>query len=373
MRARRGGVALAVALSLLVIFGLLSLVLDIGYARLVHTQLQAATDAAALAGSARLDGSAEGIAEARRTAVAVAALNDAHGDTIILDPNPTNGPGGAVVLGVWDGASLTASTDPDVVNAVRVRAMRDGLVPLFSRLLDGANGLGAAAIATAVRGEALGAGEVPYYLPFGIPQCMLDSEEGVESITFVLNPAGVDNTGWALVGGSPNTRTLQDLLLLATVCMQQWYDTGEISAECATAWTGETVGLSDGEMTAALQTIAELIASHGIPWSDDIWGPLPEQDAWSDVPAGAYGNMLAGPFPVFDGGDGYCHGEERWVGDAALTGYVWGAIYDVRWRGPAARKNIWARLDLTSLTPIGDWWGGGSWGITTTGPPRLVE
>ena len=97
---RRGASAIVIAISAGVMFAFVGLVVDFGIARLVQSQLQAATDVAAVAGARRLDGSAAGVAAARATAVDVAAANYALNDPVQVDPNADNDPDGDVVLGV---------------------------------------------------------------------------------------------------------------------------------------------------------------------------------------------------------------------------------------------------------------------------------
>ena len=374
---RRGGAALVVALAMLALLGFVALVVDLGYARLVHGQLQAAADAAALAGTERLNRTTEGLEDARATAVAIGAMNAAHGQPVSLDPNEGNAPLGDVVLGEWaaDTDTFTPSTDPLKVNAVQVLARNDGLAPLFSRVL-GKGDLGVAASSTATVGPWQGAGAVPYYLPFCLPDCLFleNADEALQDMTFVLNPAGEDNTGWCRVGGSPNTAWVRDHLDLAEVCMTEWDETGAVSEECTPAETDTDVGLNNGELTAGLKDLLATLEESGLPWDADAWGALPLQHAGSDVAPAAYGNMLVGPLPVFDGGDVYCDpGGGGWTGSAPMTGFVWGAIYDIRWKGSAANQNIWARIDVENVHPIGEWTGGEDYNVVAPGPPWVVQ
>ncbi|MFN7145052.1 MAG: pilus assembly protein TadG-related protein, partial [Myxococcota bacterium] len=53
---RRGNTATIVALSMTGLIGFAALTIDMGYARLVHQQLENTSEAAARAGAARLDG-----------------------------------------------------------------------------------------------------------------------------------------------------------------------------------------------------------------------------------------------------------------------------------------------------------------------------
>src|SRR5204862_6892768 len=71
----QGSVAMIVALSLLAMMGMAALALDWGRAFHARTQLQAAVDAAALAGVKSLNGKADGVAAARVIMPLYAAQN----------------------------------------------------------------------------------------------------------------------------------------------------------------------------------------------------------------------------------------------------------------------------------------------------------
>ena len=375
--ARRGSVAVVVALVLLVLAGFAALVVDLGYARLVQAQLQAAADAASLGGVEELDLTDDGLTEARSVAVGVAALNSAHGETVVLDPNDGNASEGDVTLGVWDRSAqtFTASMDAAEVNAVQVIARRDDLTPLLSRVAWGRDHLGAAARSIAViRGE-LGAGEVPYYLPFGLPMCLWDENDPDEimDMTFVLSPAGEDNTGWANLGGHPSTSWILDHIAAVLPCMHEWYETGEVDVACVEGSIDNTATLDNGLATSALRGITDAVEA-GVAWDSSVWGVLPEQQECSGVDEELYGHMFAGPIPVFDGGGSYCsEGGGAWTGSAPLDGFVWAAIYDVCDKGSAANKNVYLRVDLSSRFDIGTWYGGGDYGIYSSGPGVVVR
>ena len=374
-RFRKGVSALVVALTTMVLLMFAALVIDLGYARLVQAQLQAAADAAALSGARVLDQKATGLATARSTAITVGGLNQAMGDPVVLADNPTNNPGGDVVLGIWEKSAFTPSLDPKRVNAVLVRSRRDDLFPLFSGPAFGRNELAAAGVAIAVQGMRLGAGSVPYYLPFGLAQCTVQGwpVDTLVDMTFVLSPAGADTTGWAGVGTTPNASWVSDFLSDIMPCMEQWYETGEVDEACAPADTDDTVSLKNGVAASALKAVAEAIGN-GVPWDSETWGSLPAQHAASQVPQSQYGHMLVGPIPVFDGGSSYCQaGGGSWNQAAPLKGFVWGALYDAGAKGAAKNKNVWLRIDPGSFREIGDWYGGTNYGIVYTAPAVVVR
>lgn len=142
-------VMMAILLALLLI--LASLAIDIAYMYFVKNQLQVAADAAALAGAAKLDGSASLIQEpARRAAWQIACKNTAANSKVFLVTNSpsdcdTNSPpdanqlnadtstdrnrdiNGDIVIGFWNGSSFSPTVDPSqgqIANAVKVVARR---------------------------------------------------------------------------------------------------------------------------------------------------------------------------------------------------------------------------------------------------------
>ncbi|MDI1244348.1 MAG: pilus assembly protein TadG-related protein [Rhodoferax sp.] len=72
---QRGAVAIMFGLSLLVLFGFMALVFDLGRTYVVRTELQNAADAAALAGAKQLNQTAAGVDSAAAYAIAMAAQN----------------------------------------------------------------------------------------------------------------------------------------------------------------------------------------------------------------------------------------------------------------------------------------------------------
>ena len=134
-RTRRGGAIAWVVIVLTVLLGFLGLAVDVGYAYFTGQKLQAAADAAALAGAHQIW---EGHGGARDAAIEIAAANQAGGAEVQLAENAANDPDGDIVLGTYDAAtrSFTPSTEVKTTNAVMVRARRtagslNGPLPLF--------------------------------------------------------------------------------------------------------------------------------------------------------------------------------------------------------------------------------------------------
>lgn len=374
-RSRQGVSALVVALSVMVLVSFAAIVIDLGYARLVQAQLQAAADASSLSAVRALNQKSAGLSEARQTAIVVAGLNKSMGEAVVLVDNPGNLPDGDVVLGIWANNLFTPSLDPRKVNAVQVIAHRDDLLPMFAGPAFDRDRLGAAALSVSVQGMRVGSGTVPYYLPFGLAQCTMDRwpTDTLVDMTFVLSPAGVDTTGWSGVGVKPNTSWVAGFLQDILPCMHQWYETGEVETACSSASVGEDVQMNNGVSDSAIKDVATAIGS-GLPWDSDTWGPLPPQHPGSEVPKSGYGNMLMGPIPIFDGGSSYCQGGGgSWNGSAPLVGFVWGAIYDATSKGGAKNKNIWLRIDPGSFREIGEDGGGTNYGLVYTAPAVVVQ
>ena len=112
---RRGGVAILAAVLLVLVLSMVALALDVGYMMNAKTELQAAADAAALAGAGAI---ADGPEKARNSAIRFAKSNG-HGRKQEV----------AIETGEWDSSSQAFRTSSKG-NAVRVTVLREK-VPLF--------------------------------------------------------------------------------------------------------------------------------------------------------------------------------------------------------------------------------------------------
>ncbi len=360
-RSRRGNAVILVALSCVTLIAFAAVTIDLGYARLVHLQLEHTSEAAAHAGSMRLDGTTAGMAAARATALALAAANPAAGEALALDANEGNDPSGDVVLGTWDddADAFTPSDDPALVDTVQVRARIPSLGLFVAPVGLGIDTTPVSAMARAValRG---GAGEVDCYLPLAMASCLVDryTVPGLEDVTLKLSPAGIDNVGWGRANGSPDANWSREQIL-----------------ECqgdAPATIGDPVGLQNGATSSVLSAIAAAIADSSTTWRRDLWGVQPPRARGSGVPASRYGRTLEGPILVFEGGPSYCTGSGgAYNQDEPLVGFVWAAIYDVVPTG--ANKNLRLRLDTSTTFEVGTGSGGPDYGVVADLPPRLVQ
>jgi Flp pilus assembly protein TadG len=370
MSKRRGNTAVLVSLALGVMLGFGALVLNVSYGRHVHQELQNAADAGAHAASLQFDFSSAGVTAAHNMAVLVAGKNTAGGSYVHLDANLSNDPSGDVVTGYMSGTprTFTPSTDATIVNTVKVRAHLDTVHLLFSALgavIGGASDIPVSAEAVVSASQGGGAGAVNCFLPLAIPECLISRYGGVnalQSVTLNLNPAGIDNMGWARPDSSPNASWVSAQI---GNCR---YD-GEVAV-------GDQVYLGNGELTSVLPDIINAITRSTTRYGTTRWGTIPTYDAsWSSVPSASYGRTYEGAIMVFDGGPGYCIGSGgAFNGSAPVMGFMWGAVYDVHNKGSAGSRTLKMRLDpLTNHTDGVTRGGGPNWGVTFDPvPPHML-
>ncbi|MCB9761243.1 MAG: hypothetical protein H6739_15485 [Alphaproteobacteria bacterium] len=362
MKHRRGNYIIAFAVALMFLLGFVALIVDIGYQRATQAQLQGVIDAAALAGAPYLDGTTAGVADARVSAKELASLNTANNASVSLHLNESNAADGEIVIGIWDTTNgvFNASRDETAVNAVQVNKTLT-IDTNISFLTFGVQQLNASASTVAINPDPVGAGAVDCMLPIALADCMLDtySEADLQSLELVFNPAGVDNVGWGRPSDHPNANWIRDQI-----------------SDCessGSAQVGDAVGLNNGMVTNALREIAAAVEDSDTSWDTTTWGAVPNQDGDSIIQSHYFGNTLEGPIILFDGGSDYCSGGGgSWNGSETITGFIWGAIYDVRTSGGASNKNVWVRLDVEGNHPVGTAPGGLDAGVLYQPPPRLV-
>ncbi len=144
-------VLILVALLLAALAMMMALALDVGYVYVMQADLQAATDAAALAGASGLTTSPD---EAYQRAVEYAAKNSVNGAPLVLQP-------GDVQVGTWDSATSqftpTSPSSSEVPYAIQVTghltADRGSAVDLFFAKLLGKNSADVVTSSTAVFGS----------------------------------------------------------------------------------------------------------------------------------------------------------------------------------------------------------------------------
>lgn len=126
-RAERGAVVLVIAVLAVVLLGFIGLAIDTGHVSTAASQLQAAADAAALAGAQQLSWEASSNGSfplTRQAAVSCGGANEAAGMAVVLQANAANAPDGDVVVGTWDATSSSFVPNTSSPNAVKVTARR---------------------------------------------------------------------------------------------------------------------------------------------------------------------------------------------------------------------------------------------------------
>ncbi|MFN7143651.1 MAG: TadE/TadG family type IV pilus assembly protein [Myxococcota bacterium] len=362
-RGRRGNTAIVVAVSCTTFLMFVALTVDLGFARMVRQQLENTSEAAARAGSFKLDGTEEGLDAARQAALDLAAANPAGGRDVLLDRNEDNDADGDIVLGYWDDEdqSFTPSDEPELVDTVQVRARIPDLTLFFAQVA-----YKKASTPVSAQSRALvrtsGAGAVECFIPLALPDCVVDryAVDGLQDITLKLNPAGIDNVGWGRPNASPNADWTRAQI---EHCEQE----GEIHR-------GDPVGLQNGVVQSALDAMAVRVNASTTRWDTAKWGTLPARDANSGVTAANWGKTYEGPILVFDGGSQYCVGSGgTFSGTEPLDAFLWGAVYEVVNKGKAEAKTVRLRVDVRSDYDFGTDDGGPDYGVEHIAPPRLVR
>ncbi|MBT0893230.1 hypothetical protein KI811_05300 [Geobacter hydrogenophilus] len=127
---RRGVATVYIALMLMVLIAFVGMAVDLGYMYVAKGQLQNAADSAALAGAAKLNGSAFTIqTSARRLAVNFAGANVAATGSVVISSDFSNdlSANNDITVGNWNrNLSPKFSTARTPINAVQVRARRTG-------------------------------------------------------------------------------------------------------------------------------------------------------------------------------------------------------------------------------------------------------
>lgn len=378
-KGRRGNaVMFSLLTSMLLGFG--ALAVDVGWMRVVRTELGVAADAAAMGAVGylgRTPGDPAGdISFARAAAIELASLNEAAGAPVVLDPNLSNDPGGDIVWGVYDRETdvFEATLVPERVNAVRLRARAAGIGTIFAAAAFGVTAFSTVAQAGAAKGPPEGAGAVDCTLPIALPSCefsgadpLADTDgDGVADLNEVewrLQPAAGDNVGWA---GFSRGFGASDVK-------------GRVADTCSGGGVavGDPVFLKNGDM-GILPDIAAAIAGSSTSWNRTLWGTQPPRGSSSLIPAKNWGRTLEGPAVLFDAGPEYCDSDPR-TGDwtppsgARVVGFAWVALYDAVDPKGSGSKTIRARVEVMSDREIGSDGGGGpDLGVGAPGPGLLI-
>lgn len=341
--ARRGNIVLIVALCLVVLMGFAALVFDVGYMRLVRTQLQMATAATTNAAVKSLDQTAGGLDAARDAALGLAAYQVAGGHSISIDATD-------VELGYWDEdlETFTADeSDPALVSAARITTSVQ--VPLFLGAVafantDYADGFTLTSTTVVTQGEPSGAKSVGCSLPVAIPLCRVDAD-GDDHIDNASTLQGLIFDAGSCAGTSAGTTYGRQAMLTSNKSV---FGKASFSnaLSCTTSFeVGDRIYVATDASNlsttanAVLPSVVTAISANADAWDSALWGSKPNYMASSiaGTAGTTVGAMYAGPIPVVDtsGTPGYCSttaGVHRYTTADRfyVVGFVWGAIYDVK-------------------------------------------
>lgn len=349
---RRGNILTLVVLSLSSLLGFGALVVDVGYLRICDAQLQMAADAATHAGASQLDGSWTGVQEGRAAAIELALLNEVNGQPLLLDVDD-----GDLDWGYWDWdlGEFVESSEVDEITAAYLELEMDDISPFFAGASFGIDALQVDAKSVSVKPPAEPAGAVECFMPIAVPSCAFtDNAEGDWNyLEFTFNSDGDDNIGWAYIGGSPNAKNVRSQ-------MENCDDSGEVQIT-------SSVELNNGVLTSALRSLANMVEDSDTAWDSSVWGRQPSQNSKSAIASGYYGNTFEGPVIIFEAGD--CD-NVKFNGEATITGFAWGAVYDVVATG--RNKNVRMRLETTDEYDFGTAGGGSVDAGVTYQPPTMI-
>lgn len=340
---RRRANAAITALSLSALLGFGALAVDIAWVRFLDAQLEAASDAGALAGASQLDGTPEGLERAIALAVDVANRNPIAVD---FEWGPEH-----VELGRWDPLARAfeplGTSWPEATDMVRMSARLESIPVVLARAAFGVNSLVTHGASGAWRPlDPLPASEVECYLPIVLPTCMfpVHPEVNPPPMKVQFGTDKTDTVGWAMPVNA-NANSVQK----------------QISDGCEgqPLQTGETMNISNGIVHPALQAVAKEINSpngRAEPWDTDKLGPLPDHHDPeltmdpSSVHPPRWGQVLQGPIALVDlgGAPGSCEGASSFNGNRTIETFAWGVIYDVRTQGNAEERGLMLQLDFVN-------------------------
>ena len=247
-----GSVALLVVFLLVILIGAGSFVLDMGNLYRVRNELQNASDAAALAGASRLDGTEAGIEAAFEAAAQYVNENNRNGYPIAVSEED-------VEYGEWlTGTHVFTPLDPEVENELaRINAMkvyanrteaRNGNVDNFLAPILGQDTTPVRAAAVAVRG---GLG-VTCAFPLVVGECSLrtPATDGSCEYCMVMNDDTSDTAGWTSFGNALGNPQIAGAII--DVCYETDGETpaingdGECAGPCHEVTAGSTLNIKNG-------------------------------------------------------------------------------------------------------------------------------
>lgn len=333
-RQKRGNVTLVV-LMFGTLLGFTALSVDVGLIRVVATEMQATLDAAALSGAGELDGTLEGIARARTTAIDIAARNRVLQRTVTLEADN-------VEIGTYDPASASfvlfaPGQDPLLVNAVRIVHVDPPLSPVLGGVAFGANPYPVGGSTLSVRPRAAGpAGSSDCFVPLAVPDCHLagvPAGQNPPPFVFTFNPSPTDSIAWGNPDANPNSNFLK----------------GQIENPCTGPQiaVGDLMQVNEGVHNSANKAIADVLngaSANPTFWDTALYGPQPLRQGDSSVTPANYSHTFEGPVALVNGGANCA--AVSFSGALPVTGIGWAVIYDIVDKG--GNKRIHMQLDLVN-------------------------
>jgi hypothetical protein len=250
-RDERGAVAIMVALAFVAVMALILLAVQVGDIGMVRGMLQGSADQAALAGAASLDGTDDGVEEAREQAEQmvnggrnfVSSVNEGKDLSIAGD---------AFETGIWDlehpENGFTPSTDAEEVNAVRVVGRKtrgaNGQVPMFLGGFLGPDSVGVARQAIAAIGSCR---EVPCHPDIPIAACQEDLRCG-QKIRLLQSDNTSDNSAWTGFDQGASASTVRGMI-------KDCKKIPDVS-------TGDTISLTNGQDNSANQELLDQLEEY---------------------------------------------------------------------------------------------------------------
>jgi Flp pilus assembly protein TadG len=184
-RNERGAILVYVTVGATVFFGFAALVIDGGRIFVLHSQLQDAADAAALAGAAELDRQSDAITRANRAINNTGALVTSNGQTFATGSSPITIASITYLqtLPASDSSAITntnTTTTPSLARFVRVITQTRSTTNIFARLIGGS------ATQTTSASAVAGLDSVACNIT---PMFICNPYEGVDSLTNLLADA----------------------------------------------------------------------------------------------------------------------------------------------------------------------------------------
>lgn len=341
--------------------GFAAISVDVGNMYRVRSQERAALDAAALAAAAALDGTTNGLGNARAAAIAQGRLHRVNRTNLELTA-------ANITFGRWETGATdidTSVTDEDRINAVRVIYTEPVNNPFGAVLGSRSSAIGARAIA--IGGGPMNA---PCAFPLVVPECAMDQATEGDSCGYLMQMQdnNSDTAGWTVFNNGPiNGNTTADAVRAACATIDA---NGVCGPDCANRSSmDDPLSTNNGNFmnnspNAVCNTISNILTRNGTPEAFTVTVPV----------------MRTGPMQP-------CNPQFRARPDAQVAGFAQMTVFGIRCGNstapviapnnpntpttlPPSQSYILASLECRTRinAPAG---GGSFWGLT--GRPRLVQ